>query len=226
MANLEIFGDSLTYGFGDPQGGGWAEQIRRTMLARMDDYTTTNGKNIIYNSEQRGIVTFNNAENGMILPDMVACIPHILQRRARRAYRGRLIVALMAGFSEHNSLFYLPVLSLDEFKTSLQDFTGNLERSRYTVVRLFVEPPPFDFNRPHPLNRGNFNLARLAAYKDAVKHHAIETGGHYIPIADHLRQLPEDAIGRDGIHPSSIGHAAIHDIVLARIDELLGPRVA
>ncbi|HZM64302.1 MAG TPA: hypothetical protein VFB59_04180 [Candidatus Saccharimonadales bacterium] len=225
MANLEIFGDSITYGIGDPEGGGWAERIRKTMIARMDDYHTTNGKNIIYNSSKRGIFTFNNSENGMILPNIVDCLPNIFDRRARRGYHGRLFVAVMAGFSEHNAPSLQPALSLDGLKYSLQSFTGKLELSRYNVCRLFVELPPFDFNRPRPLNRGNISADRLATYQDTIKHHANETGGHYIPIADALRQLPEDPISHDGVHPSTVGQAAIANIVLGKIDELLGPRI-
>lgn len=224
MASLEIFGDSITYGLGDPEGG-WAERVRRTMLARMEDYSTTTGYDIKYNSERRGIPTFVNAEPGMVLPDMVASLPHIFQRRARNPrIKGRLILATMAGFSEHAAYYYEPNVSLYRFEASLLGFDKKLKDSPYDVVRLFVELPPFDFTRPRPLNQHNLRLDRLAAYQQVVKDHASETGALYLPIAQTLRQLPEDPLGRDGIHPGPIGHAAIHDIVLDKLDEILGPR--
>lgn len=225
MANLEIFGSSTTYGIGDPKGGGWATRIRNTMIGRMEDYDST-GTNIVYRSDARGVFTHNNAEPGMTLHEMAEVLSTSFARRNRRGYRGRLLVAVMVGFSEHviPTDRGHPVQTLQEFNISLQAFSTKLQHSRFGTERLFVGLPLFDLSRPHPLNPGTFDLNRLADYEYAVIAHARETGAHYIPVAHTLRQIPEDTISHDGIHPNSIGHAAIHDIVLSRIDQLLGTR--
>jgi len=227
MATLEVLGDSVTYGIGDPEGGGWAARIRNTMMHRMEDYVS-DGTNIHYNSPKRGIAVFNNARFGMTLPQIVHGLPSTLKNSAHN--RGRLMVAVMTGFSDH----VIPVgranpqVPLPEFKENLDAFSTALKSSRRNTVPLFIELSLFDFTRPHPLNRGTFSMDRLNTYQEAVRNHAKETGGHFIEVADALRQLPKEAdpISHDGIHPSIIGHTAIHNVVLQYLDDLLGERIA
>jgi hypothetical protein len=210
MASIHTYGGSNTYGIGDPEGGGYANRLRSTMISRLMEPV----------EERRGVVVHNLARFAMTLPQIVEMLPASLTNRDGR---GRLIAAAMIGFSDSGIVTpnMEPTVPLGAFCHALTQFTEICDKADYPVHPLFIEYPPINTNRPHPDNPGDIDPMRVAEYQEAVIRHVERTGAGFIETHNALRDLPQDPLAKDGIHLSIAGHIAVHNLLLPHIDALL-----
>ena len=214
MATIHTYGDSNTYGIGDPKRGGYAARLRNTMMERMAN--PTQGK--------RGVIVHNFGRFAMTLPRIVETLPEGL---ANGDGRGRIIAVAMIGFSESivPDRAVKPVVPLPEFRRALDGYAAACQRaSRLTdrrVISLFIESPPIELSGRHPDLLGEICPERYAAYKTAVQEHAHDTKSAFVEIHPALHDLPYNPLNKDGIHLSVDGHVAVHNVVLPYIDDIL-----
>lgn len=210
MASVHFYGDSITYGIGDPEGGGFASRIRSTMMERM--MNPVEGR--------RAVIVHNLARLAMTLPQIVEGLPANL---ASRDGRGRLIVATMVGFSDSiaPAADLPPNVPLAIFRNSLTEFTSICNDADYPVHRVFIQSPPVNLDKSHPDNPGDISPARIAEYQAAVEAHALDTQAVFIRTHDTLQALGQDPHSKDGIHLNKLGHEALRNLVLPAIDGLL-----
>jgi lysophospholipase L1-like esterase len=156
----------------------------------------------------------------MTLPQIVEMLPASL---AHRDGRGRLIAVAMIGFTDSEILKQSSesAVPLNTFCDALSQFTEICDKADYPVRPLFIEYPRTDMSRPHPNNPGETNPIRVAEYQKAVKSHAERTNADFVETHDTLRRLAQDPLSKDGIHLSTAGHIALHNLVLSRVDALL-----
>jgi lysophospholipase L1-like esterase len=199
MATILTVGSSTTYGIGDPEGG-WAGLLQSEMLARKAeelDARITGGPA----PDKRGAFVHNLAlVAGLTFPEIVESMPMYVRGLDREM--GRKLVIAMVGSNDHviPEGGDEPLVPLPVFERGLDRF-GKL-CAELGLISMFVEVCPIDPSRPRPYNRGDINPDRLGAYQQAVREHAQSVGARFIPTHEALKQLDQDPIGMDGIHPS------------------------
>ncbi len=195
-------GDSLVYGFGDPEGGGWVERLRRQWMS----------------SEQPGHVLYNLGIRG----DRVVQVSERLEQEFR--YRGELRnrvpdrIILSVGVNDSARLRNLNsknYTQLSEFKTEIFQL---LLRSRQLCPVLFVGMTPVDETKMPFLDCFYFNHQDQYRYKEATKLVCQQFEIPYLDIFDLWMARGENwvrsQLSSDGLHPNSQGYQnLLQDVV-------------
>jgi len=196
-------GDSLVYGFGDPDGGGWVERLRRRWM------TPDSPGHIVYNLGIRG--------------DGVRQVAHRIE--AEFSKRGELrhqvpdVILLSIGTNDSARVGRAtgrPFTPFDEFEADLHDL---LEDAHRLCPVLFVGMPP--------VNEAQMPFAGLLHYTHADQFHYKEAtrracNAHHIPyldIFDRWQQRGQEwcnaRLCPDGLHPNPAGYQALLQEFLA-----------
>jgi lysophospholipase L1-like esterase len=204
-------GDSLIYGFGDPEGGGWVERLRRKWMS----------------PEQPGHVLYNLGIRG----DRVAQVSQRLEQEFR--YRGELrnrvpdLIILSVGVNDSARLGSLDGKNYTQFSEFQTQIFELLERSRQLCPILFVGMAPVDETKMPFLDCFYFNYQEQYRYKEATKLACQQLEIPYLDIFDRWMTRGEDwvraQLSSDGLHPNSQGYQSLLQDVLDW-DAMLGIR--
>jgi hypothetical protein len=218
MATILTVGSSTTYGIGDPEGG-WAGLLQSEMLARLADELDARIAGDPAPDKRVALVHNLALVAGLTFPENVESMPMYVRGLDRET--GRKLVIAMVGSNDHAipEGSDEPLVSLPIFERSLDRF-GEL-CAEFGLISMFVEVCPIDPSRPRPYNRGDINPDRLGAYQQAVREHAHSVDARFIPTHDALKQLDQDPIGMDGIHPSPAANRKVFELVLTEVDDIL-----
>ena len=197
-----VIGDSLVYGFGDPEGGGWVERLRRRSLLPDAPHP------VIYNLGVRG--------------DRV---PHVARRlEPEFTYRGELknripdVLVLSVGVNDsaqagrrggRNSTPF------DKFQHTLDTL---LTQSKRLCPVLFIGMIPVDEAAMPFAEVLYYSLEQQRRYKQATYQIC---RAHQVPYLDLFEQWLargehwwRSQLSTDGLHPNVSGHQALlHDII-------------
>jgi lysophospholipase L1-like esterase len=195
-------GDSLVYGFGDPEGGGWVERLRRQWMS------SENAGHVLYNLGIRG--------------DRAIQVSQRLEQEFR--YRGELrnrvpdLIILSVGVNDSARLGnsegkeYTPFL---QFQVQIREL---LERSRQLCPVLFVGMAPVDRTKMPFLDCFYYNHQDQYRYKEATKSTCEQLGIPYLDIFDLWMARGEtwarSQLSADGLHPNSQGYQSLLQDVL------------
>jgi lysophospholipase L1-like esterase len=195
-------GDSLVYGFGDPEGGGWVERLRRQWMS----------------SEYSGHVLYNLGIRG----DRVSQVSERLEQEFR--YRGELrnrvpdLIILSVGVNDSARLRnidgknYTPFI---EFQAEIEQLSI---RSRQLCPVLFVGMTPVNETKMPFLDCFYYNHQDQYRYKEATKLACQKLGIPYLDIFDIWMAKGENwvrsQLSDDGLHPNSQGYQSLLQEVL------------
>ena len=195
-------GDSLVYGFGDHEGGGWVERLRRQWM------NPHSPGHVIYNLGIRG--------NGVVQ------VTQRLEQEFR--HRGELrnsqpdLIILSVGVNDSARLGRPTGRSYTNFDTFQTQLAQLLDQAQQLCPVLFVGMVPVDESKMPFLNCFYYNHGDQYHYKEATK------------LACQMRQIPyldlfELWMGRghswcqnnlcvDGLHPNVNGYQVLLQDVL------------
>lgn len=199
---LVALGDSLVYGFGDPEGGGWVERLRRSWML------PGSSGHVLYNLGIRG--------NG------VKQVNKRLEDEFR--HRGELrnqvpdAIILSVGVNDSARLSRLTGRSytpFDEFQTEL---TSLLDRAQGLCPVLFVGMVPVDETKMPFLDCFYYNHADQYRYKEATRLACEQRQIPYLDLFDGWlargSEWCQSCLSEDGLHPNVPGYQAILQDVL------------
>ena len=208
---LIALGDSLVYGYGDPEGGGWVERLRRRWMIPGEP------GHVLYNLGIRG--------DG---------IERVAQRleiefRHRGELRNRVPdgIILSVGVNDSARLGRpdgKPVMSLDNFEVAIAHL---LERAQQLCPVWFVGMVPVNESRMPFLDCFYYSHANQYRYKEATRLACQQRQIPYLDIFDLWQSRGESwheyRLASDGLHPNTIGYRdMLHDILnwepLARLE--------
>jgi lysophospholipase L1-like esterase len=195
-------GDSLIYGFGDPVGGGWVEQLRRRWM-----YSDHPG-HALYNLGIRG--------------DGVAQVSQRLEQEVRQ--RGELrnnfpdLIILSVGVNDSARLGRRNGRQFTEFEQFQTQLANLLDRAQRLCNVLFVGMVPVDESKMPFLNCFYFNHADQYRYKEATKLACAARRIPYLDVFDLWLGRGENWVrshlSSDGLHPNFQGYQALLQDVL------------
>ena len=195
-------GDSVVYGFGDPEGGGWVERLRRRSM------TPGSTEPVFYNLGVRG--------------DSVQKVFHRFEQefRLRGELRNRVpdLIVLSVGVNDSarlgkpNGRFMTPIQSFQ------QHMSGLLSRAKQLCPVLFVGMPPVDEAAMPFAEVLYYAQDDQQSYKDATRQACSTYGIPYLDIFDLWLQRGGDwwrsRLCPDGLHPNPLGYRSLLEDIL------------
>ena len=194
-------GDSLVYGYGDTEGGGWVERLRLGWM----------------NPEQPGPIFYNLGVRG----DGVVQVAKRLERefcdRGELRHRTPDILVLSVGINDSARVGRSagrskgrPVTDIETFAQTLDEL---LARSRQLCPVFFVGMIPVNEAAMPYANILHFTRSQQAQYRDMT---CRLCDAHDVPYLDLLEQWTResdewigDRLCSDGIHPNFLGYRNI-----------------
>jgi lysophospholipase L1-like esterase len=200
---IVALGDSLVYGFGDHEGGGWVERLRRNWML------PGSPGHVLYNLGVRG--------------DRVAQVGQRLESEFRN--RGELrnkvpdTIILSVGVNDSARLARPDgrnYTNIEDFKAQLGSL---LDCAQQLCPVLFVGMVPIDESKMPFLDCFYYNLADQYRYKQATRQATQARGIPYLDIFELWMEQGNDwmrsRLSEDGLHPNVAGYQTLLQNVLA-----------
>ncbi len=203
-ARIYAFGDSLTYGAWDSQGG-WCDRIKRKLHEKM--ISGDGGK----------YQMFNLGIGGEHSRGLLGRIKNEIDARFRVDWPAIIIIGTGA-----NDTRYVegedPNVSLDEYKKNLLEIVKIAKT--YTEKILFVGVAQVEHEiqefkgtlLSNELLRGHYKIMENVAY---------ESGISIVNVNSGLEVSNKTVYFKDGVHLSDEGHQIVSDLVWAKLEPLL-----
>ena len=200
---LVVLGDSIVYGFGDPEGGGWVERLRRRWMMPQSP------GHVLYNLGIRG--------------DGVRQVAQRLEQefRNRGELRNRVpdAIALSFGVNDSARLGRPDGRNFTDFEVFKAELASLLDQSQRLCPVMFVGMVPVDEAKMPFLDCFYFNHADQYRYKEATR---LACQARQIPYLDTFDIWLKRGSGwwrnqlcEDGLHPNVSGYQALLQDVLA-----------
>lgn len=194
---LVALGDSLVYGYGDPEGGGWVERLRRQWMY------PDNAGHILYNLGVRG--------------DTVQHVARRLESEFR--YRGELRhqvpdrIILSVGVNDSARLGRPEGKCFTRFPDFQMQLSELLDRAMQLCPVLFVGMVPVDEAAMPFLEAFYYNHADQHLYNEATRLACHERQIPYLDLFDIWQQRGEtwcqQQLSADGLHPNPQGYQSL-----------------
>ncbi|MBD2387575.1 GDSL-type esterase/lipase family protein [Cylindrospermum sp. FACHB-282] len=195
-------GDSLVYGFGDPEKGGWVEQLRRWWML------PDSSGHVLYNLGVRGDRTQQVAQRLEV------------EFRHRGELRNRVpdLIILSVGVNDSARLARGNGRNHTDFAMFESEMASLLEQAQQLCPVLFVGMVPVDEAKMPFLDCFHFNHADQYRYKEATR---IACNKRQIPYLDIFDQWMKRGqawqrkrLSDDGLHPNTLGYQALFEDVI------------
>ncbi len=200
---IVALGDSLIYGFGDPEEGGWVERLRRSWMR----------------PESSGHILYNLGIRGDGVRQVAQRLDSEYRNRGELRHRVPDLIILSVGVNDscragrHQGRF---MLDFEAFQTEIANL---LDHARQLCPVLFVGMTPVDESKMPFAGCLYYSHADQHRYKEAIR---LACTDRQIPYLDLLENwlAEEETVWRsrlcdDGLHPNSAGYAAILQDFLA-----------
>ncbi|MEB3180762.1 MAG: GDSL-type esterase/lipase family protein [Nostocaceae cyanobacterium] len=199
---IVALGDSLIYGFGDPEGGGWVERLRRWWMS-----PDTAG-HVVYNLGVRG--------------DRTQQVTQRLETEFR--HRGELrnrvpdLIILSVGVNDSARVARPNGKNYTDFAVFEQHIASLLNTAQQLCPVLFVGMVPVNEAKMPFMDCLYYNHADQYRYKEATKLACNQRGIPYLDIFDNWMNRSEtwrlNRVTHDGLHPNTLGYKDLLEEVL------------
>ena len=190
-------GDSLIYGFGDPEGGGWVERLRRQWMQ----------------PESVGHAIYNLGMRGDRIGQVAQRLEVEFRNRGELRHRVPDLIILSVGLNDSARLGSVNARNFTEFSLFQADLMHLLDRAQQLCPVLFVGMTPIDETRMPFGGALYYTHADQARYKEATR---LACNDRQIPYLDIFEQWIargeswwRSRLCSDGLHPNSAGYTAL-----------------
>jgi lysophospholipase L1-like esterase len=206
---IVALGDSLIYGFGDPDGGGWVERLRRQWLL------PDSGGHVLYNLGVRGDRTMQVAQRLEV------------EFRHRGELRNRVpdLIILSVGVNDSARVGRIDGKNYTEIERFSAEIASLLDLAQQLCPVLFVGMVPVDEMKMPFLDCLYYNHGDQYRYKEATRIACEKRQIPYLDIFQHWMEHDQNwicdtyggklRIGDDGLHPNALGYQTLLEEVLS-----------
>jgi lysophospholipase L1-like esterase len=210
MASILCFGDSITQGFVDPDGG-WTQRLRR----RLDQDATIPMGDTTFPAH----AVFNLGVSGDTTEGLAARLEREL---APRQLGDQSIVVIAVGVNEtaFDPVTGRPAHDAERFAATLAELVAAARRHTDRVLLVGLLPCDEARMQPAPWSedgREHYANDRIGQFNQAVRRVAADTG---VALADCFEELlagDHTALLHDGLHPNGAGHQLLADRIGERL---------
>jgi lysophospholipase L1-like esterase len=195
-------GDSLVYGYGDPDRGGWVEQLRRQWLS------PDSPGHVLYNLGVRG--------------DRIQQVSQRLEVEFR--HRGELrnrvpdLIILSVGVNDSPRLGRPDGKNYTDFTQFELEIASLLNQAQQLCSVLFVGMIPVNEYKMPFLDCFYYNHQDQYRYKEATKAACNQRHIPYLDIFDkwiaHSETWRQNRLSDDGLHPNTLGYQSLLEEVI------------
>ena len=201
MTQILIFGDSITYGAWDKEGG-WVQRLRRFL----DEKNLT--------SPDFYFVVYNLGISGDTSEDLLERFEFETKQRLKE--HKETIVAFAIGIND--SQF---VHSEGDHRVPIEKFKNNLQEliklaQKFSLKIIFVGLTPVDEKKTTPIPWDSDKFYKneyIEKYNQVIKKVCEENKIYFIEIFEKFKATGYQELLEDGLHPNSKGHKRIFEIV-------------
>ncbi len=206
-----IFGDSITQGFWDGEGG-WVSRIRKHF-----------DKLIIAGTLADIPTVYNLGVSGDKTKDIIERIEH--ETKAREWPNEPFVIMLAVGINDSILIENKAELDIYEFQEQYEKLVdiskklaGRVICVGLTAVDESLTDPFADSESGKQLKNNRINL-----FQDTIKQVASQKEVDFIPVHDMFLKMLEKGVNslQDGLHPNDEGHEMLEKIILPKLLEYL-----
>jgi lysophospholipase L1-like esterase len=208
-----FFGDSITHGLWDPQGG-WVQRLRT-----------------VYDKQSLGNIggEYPDLYNLGISGDVASgVVKRLALEMEMRGWFETPIVVIAIG--KNDTMF-----TKNEQATTVETYAGELKQilaaaKQFTHKVLFVGLTPVDDTLANPWKyaQGNYSFSneRTLEFEKVLRDFCYENKVPFVEVFEALqgRRIEENVLA-DGLHPNELGHQLIAELVKPKLDELIRQNV-
>lgn len=202
MAKILIYGDSIAYGKWD-EGGGWVQRLRSYIDVK---YNVTNNKNI---------QVYNLSIPGEITPRLCTRIRGEMDMRIPLAdTKDNNLVLIAVGINDTNAQNWLSgkQTSLTEFNQNINQLIS-LTSNKYSKCVVMGLTPIHEPTYEKRFQGRLFNKT-IKEYDTVISEVTAKRNIPFVDLFEVLKSKGYEETLIDGIHPNSIGHKMIYDLVI------------
>lgn len=196
--NYIIIGDSITYGIGDFENGGWSAMLKK-YIVNQDDTKICN--NFVQ------VAGFPGATS----KDILNKIDSILDTFKYDEFNN--IVILSIGVNDTQDFNCNYKVSIDNYKSNIENIIKMITDKGFKLILLGLTRIEIDEKLEFKPNKYYDNTV-IEEYDSKLKKICDENIIKYIPMKDVLQK--EDFA--DGLHPNSKGHKKIFERIVGYVD--------
>ncbi len=204
-ARIYAFGDSLTYGAWDTEGG-WCDRVKRILHLQ----TTSDNSDVKYQMLNLGI-------GGEDSSSLVMRFESELKTRVRGEWPTVIIIGTGANDTRYTESTP-PAISAEEYRQNLESLISVAKK--YTQKILFVGVAVVE-------NEIQNFKSTLLSNELLRKHYQVMSDvakSHNIPVVDvntGLASSKNPVYYKDGVHVNDVGHEIISQLVLSELQKIL-----
>lgn len=201
-----IFGDSITQGFWDIEGG-WVSRIRKHYDQQMIDGTDNDPPTI-----------FNLGVSGNSSDDVLARFEN--ETKARATEEIAFVVAI--GVNDARTKAGVNYSDPNRYKQNLSEIL-RLAKQHSSKI-LFVGLTPCVEERSNPVSWGDtgYTNGRIKEFDDALRQFCEEEQVLFVEVFEPFAKAEaETELLPDSLHPNDEGHQLVADLVLPKLQDLL-----
>lgn len=205
-----VFGDSITQGYWDIEGG-WVDKVRRYYDELQIQDLNGRDEPTIFNL-------------GISADTSIDVLKRIEAETIVRTRHGNLpIIIVQIGVNDSYTLDNRACVSIEDYKQNLTSIISKMKPLSTKVI--FVGSSACDEERTTPVAWGDYNYTNTAIkrYEQAMSEVATEHKIPFIPVFDKflVESSKNSSLLPDGLHPNKEGHQLMADIILPELKELL-----
>lgn len=200
-----IFGDSITYGAWDTEGG-WVERLKRDLHTQV--------------VQSNGIVKrqiFNLGIGGDTSTKILRRMPAEIE--ARRSAKWPLLLVFTFGANDERFLNGEPEISIEEFTKNTEQIIAIAKH--YTDTILFIGSAPLGEQR---IDFGGYEYSdeRIKEYEQIMRDIVAHADIPFVPIRPIFETArPDTLFSHDGLHPNDKGHRLIAETMQSALAEII-----
>jgi len=199
--NIYVFGDSITYGAGDYELGGWVNRLRLTL--------ENDGSKNYYNIFNLGISGEESRETSERFES---------ELRVRYDIYADNIIIFAIGINDTKDICGKDEVTLEDFKSNIINLINDARKYSDKILFIGLTKVNETLVAPLPWNveKSYFNN-KIIKYDNEIEKICLIHNIDYLKLFNLLTN--DDLI--DGLHPNEIGHQKLCDIVLEKINRFI-----
>lgn len=201
-----IFGDSITQGFWDIEGG-WVSRIRKHYDQQMIDGADNDPPTI-----------FNLGVSGDSSDDVLTRFDNETKARVKE----ELAFVIAVGVNDARTKAGVNYSDTDRYKQNLSEILKLAKQ--YSNKILFVGLTPCVDERSNPVSWGDtgYTTARIKEFDTTLQEFCKEKQLQFVEVFELFEKAEaETELLPDSLHPNDNGHQLIFDLLRPRLEELL-----
>ncbi len=200
MTRIICFGDSITFGFTDPEGG-WTQRLHNQLA---NTYVTKES-NPIHEVINLGI-------SGDTADDLIERVDGELAARCNNR-DGVVIIAIGVNDSAYNRNTSKNHTTAEKFEKKLKQVVTKCHEHTDKIVMLGLLPCDESKMQPMPWSTTGESCSnqRISTFNHSLANVAKAMDVHIVDMFADVMKLDYEKYLHDGLHPNSVGHQYIAD---------------